>query len=99
MTKDQLVNAMRADMPHLPKHIIKKELENFFDIIASELAEGSTVNLGKLGALSPKILQARTVTDINSREKISVPKRPGVGFKPYSSIKKSLNQDTGNANL
>lgn len=99
MTKDQLVNAIRIKMPHLPKHIIKKELENFFEIIKSELIEGSTVNLGKLGAFSPKTLKERTITVINSQEKITVPKRPGVSFRPYNSIKKNLNPENGNANL
>lgn len=98
MTKDQLVNAIRINMPHIPKHIIKNELENFFKIIKSELVEGSTVNLGKLGSFSPKILKERTITVINSQEKLNVPKRPGVSFKPYNSIKKSLNPINGNAN-
>lgn len=91
MTKNDLVDAIKKDMPHLTKQVIKQEVENFFSILKTEISEGSTIKLDKLGSLSHKVHQPRTINNLNGDGKTFAPKRPGVTFKPFSAIKDALN--------
>lgn len=92
MNKEGLVRAIQQKMPHLTKKTIKDELETTLLILKEEISSGSTININKLGSISPKIIQARMVNNPNDNSKMLTPKKASVTFSPYSNLKNNINK-------
>jgi len=72
-----------AEKTGLPKKAVKEVLKAFEEVIREEVyTNKNTVTLGRFGKFYPRIQEARTYTTPRG-DKVSVPRRTVVRFKPY----------------
>ena len=68
----------------------KKALEVVLGIITEALAKGEKVTISGFGTFSVRTRKARTAVKPGTRERIEVPARKTVAFKPSKELKERI---------
>lgn len=85
MTKIDVINKIGENVA-LPKKDIEKVLDQFVKITQDALKEGKKVSLTGLGSFSSKERKARLARNPKTGEKVNVPAKKIVKFKPGKDL-------------
>lgn len=85
MTKIEMVDKIGENVA-LPKKDIEKVLDQFVKISQDALKEGSKVSLTGLGSFSVKERKGRTARNPKTGDKVEVPAKKVVKFKPGKDL-------------
>lgn len=89
MTKNQLVQAIRQKGGYKVEEA-KKALEVVLEVITEALAKGEKVTVSGFGTFSVRTRKARTAVKPRTKERIEVPARKTVAFKPSKELKERI---------
>ncbi len=85
MTKIEIVDKIGENIS-LPKKDIEKVLDSFVKITQESLKEGKKVSVTGLGSFSVKERKARLARNPKTGEKVEVPAKKVVKFKPGKDL-------------
>jgi integration host factor subunit beta len=88
-TKRHLVERIAANLD-LPRETVRTIVQEFMDAIVDELAAGNRREFREFGCFDTKLRAARTGQNPRTLEKVPVPERQRVRFKPGRLMKESL---------
>jgi nucleoid DNA-binding protein len=80
-TKKDLINHI-AEGTGAKQVLVKAVIQEFFDEIIAELAKGNRLEFREFGVFDTKTVPARTAQNPRTLEKVEVPAKRGVVFKP-----------------
>ncbi|MBI4227440.1 MAG: integration host factor subunit beta [Candidatus Omnitrophica bacterium] len=89
MTKKDIVLQVAADA-HLKQVDVKKALQRALDVIVAALSRGETVELRNFGIFKVKTRKGRTGRNPRTGEKVPVPPKRVVVFKPGLIMKRDV---------
>jgi len=89
MNKTQLIEAMAADAG-ISKAQAKKALDSFMNNVTETLKKGGKVALIGFGTFSTVTRKAREGRNPATGEKITIPAKTVVKFKPGSNLEKAV---------
>jgi integration host factor subunit beta len=92
MIKSELVQLLKARLPHLYERDIEKVLDAILGQIISALAQGDRVELRGFGAFSVKRRKARNGRNPRSGAAVFVPPKALPYFKTGKEMRKRLNR-------
>jgi integration host factor subunit beta len=81
ITKKDLVERI-AERTHLPRSEIKRVIQDFLDSLVFELEHGNRIEFREFGVFEVRERAARLAQNPKTMQKISVPPRRAVKFKP-----------------
>lgn len=89
MNKKELVNnlATRLEMTKVDAEAM---LDDFCAVLADLVAEGNNVTLPEVGKIEIRERGERNGTNPKTKEKIVIPARKTVGFKPCKALKDAV---------
>ncbi|MDD5449943.1 MAG: integration host factor subunit beta [Candidatus Omnitrophica bacterium] len=92
MTKKDIVIevAQRKELSHLTQVDIKKVIQSTMDYIIESLAKGETIELRNFGVFKVRTRKGRMARNPKTGEKVPVPDRKVVVFKPGLVMKKKV---------
>lgn len=93
MTKIEVISKIGENVA-LPKKDIEKVLDQFVKITQDALKEGKKVSLTGLGSFSAKERKARLARNPKTGEKVNVPAKKVVKFKPGKDLLEILQSST-----
>ena len=91
MIRSELLSAIAEENPGLKADEVEQVVDIFFDEISHRLAEGGRVELRGFGAFSTREREARIGRNPRTGEKVEVPAKRVVYFKPGKEIRERLN--------
>ena len=91
MVKSELIERIAAQNPHLYQRDVEKVVNAILDTITTALARGDRVELRGFGVFAVKKRAARTGRNPRNGEKVAVPEKPALTFKPSRDIHHRLN--------
>ncbi len=94
-TKKDLINRI-AENTRTRQVFVKSIVQQFFDQVISELAKGNRLEFRDFGVFETKTTPARTAQNPRTLEKVEVPAKRKVTFKPGRLMREGLN---GNNNI
>lgn len=86
MTKQELVNTV-AEQTGYPSYQVKDIVERSLDVIRDEVKGGEAVTIRGFGTFQTKRRKAKPARNINTGERVLVPAREVVSFKPSKDFK------------
>jgi integration host factor subunit beta len=89
-TKKDLIDRI-AESTGTRQTLVKAVVQEFFAEITSELAQGNRLEFRDFGVFDTKTTPARTAQNPRTQEKVHVPARRRVVFKPGRLIRQRLN--------
>lgn len=89
-TKKNLIDRIAGSTGTAQK-LIKAVLGQLFDEVIAELAQGNRIELRDFGVFEPKTTSSRTARNPRTSQKIQVPAKRRVVFKPGRLLKQQLN--------
>ncbi len=89
ITKKELSERI-AEQTGEKRAAVKKILETFLDEIVAELARGNRIEFREFGVFEVKIRAPRTAQNPRTLERVRVPERRSVKFKPGSNMRKDV---------
>lgn len=92
MNKAELISAT-AEKTDLPKRDIENIIDDFFNLIESEVIKGNEVKLSNFGVFYKKERLARKGTNPGDGKIIIIPANNTLGFRPSKTIKEKLNKN------
>jgi len=94
MTKKDIVLevAEQSQLTQLSQTEIKKVIQSTLDYITESLVDGKTIELRNFGVFKVKTRKNRTARNPKTGEKVTVPQRKVVVFKPGLLMKAGLNK-------
>lgn len=92
MTKKDIVLeiAERAELSHLTQIEIKRVMQSTFDYIIEALSKGQTLELRNFGVFKVRTRKGRMARNPKTGEKVPIPDRKVVVFKPGLVMKKKV---------
>lgn len=90
MTRKDLINAM-AGASHLKKSQAAKCLDIMLSAVANALAKGESISLSGFGSFQPKSYPAKIARNPRTGERVDVPAKRVVKFRPGRPLNDSLN--------
>lgn len=92
MTKKDIVIevAERPELSHLTQVDIKKVIQSTMDYIIESLSKGQTIELRNFGVFKVRTRKGRMARNPRTGEKVPVPDRKVVVFKPGLVMKKKV---------
>ncbi len=91
VTKKELIDRIAVDTG-LSRADVKKSLQAFLDQVIAELAEGNRLELRDFGIFEPKHRAPRTAQNPRTLERVEVPARRTVKFKPGRKMQQTLEE-------
>jgi integration host factor subunit beta len=88
-SKKDLVNRI-AESTGLRQVLVKTVVQQFFDEVIAELVRGNRLEFRDFGVFEPKTTPARTAQNPRTLEKVEVPAKRRVVFKPGRLMKEEL---------
>lgn len=85
MTKAEMVEKI-AESAEFPKKEVEKVLDQFVKITQDTLKAGDKISLTGLGVFTPKDRKARIARNPKTGEKVNVPAKKVVKFKPGKEL-------------
>ena len=92
-TKKDIVDRI-AERTGTQRARVKTVVQQFLDEITAELAQGNRIELRDLGVFAPKTTPARTARNPRTSQKVQVPAKRRVVFKPGRLLRQQLNGHT-----
>ena len=89
-TKKDLVNRI-AEKTQTKQILVKTVIQQVFDEVISELGKGNRLEFRSFGVFETKTTSARIAQNPKTLEKVVVPAKRRVVFKPGRLMKESLN--------
>lgn len=89
-SKKDLINRI-AERTGAKQVSVKAVVQQFFDEIISELGKGNRLEFRDFGVFATKTTPARTAQNPKTMEKVEVPAKRRVTFKPGRLMKEGLN--------
>jgi nucleoid DNA-binding protein len=89
-SKKDLVNRI-AESTGVRQVLVKTVVQQFFDEVIAELVRGNRLEFRDFGVFEPKTTPARKAQNPKTLEKIEVPAKRRVVFRPGRLMKKGLN--------
>lgn len=86
MTKQQLIDTV-AEQTGLPGYQVKEVVERSLDVIRNEVKGGGTVTIRGFGTFQTKQRKAKPARNISTGERVLIPARKVVSFKPSKDFK------------
>ena len=93
-TKKDLIDRI-AEATDTKQVVVRAVVQQFFDEIISELAKGSRIEFRDFGVFEPKATPARTAQNPKTLEKVAVPAKRRVVFKPGRLMREGVNGTRG----
>ena len=90
ISKKSLINRT-AEQTQTTQVLVKAVVQQFFDEVIAELAKGNRLEFRDFGVFETKTAPARTARNPKTLEKIEVPAKCKVKFKPGRLIREGLN--------
>lgn len=92
MTKKDIVIevAERSELSHLTQTDIRKVIQSTLDYIIESLIKGKSIELRNFGVFKTKVRKARMARNPKTGQKVAVPDRKVVVFKPGLMMKKKV---------
>jgi DNA-binding protein HU-beta len=90
MNKLELVSAI-AESTGLSKAETQKAVQGFMDTVAQSLAKGEVITLVGFGGFSAVQRSEKTAKNLRTGEKIVIPARKAVKFRPGKSLSDAVN--------
>lgn len=81
ITKKELTERI-ADRTGQSRAAVKRTLQDFFDEVVSELTKGNRIEFRDFGVFEVKVRAPRTAQNPRTLERVRVPERKSVKFKP-----------------
>ncbi len=94
-TKKDLIDRI-AETTSTKQTLVKRVVQGFFDEITTELAKGNRLEFRDFGVFETKTTPARTAQNPRTLQKVEVPAKRRVVFKPGRMMREGLN---GNGNV
>ena len=91
MTKAEIIDSL-AKKTDLTKKDVENVYNATFELIKDELAKGNDVAVSGFGAFKVAKRAARTGLNPQTKEKIKIPARKAVTFKPGKALKEEVNK-------
>ena len=89
-TRKELINHV-ADETGTRQVLVKSVVRQFFDVIVAELGKGNRMEFRNFGVFEVKTTPARMAQNPKTLEKVEVPARRRVIFKPGRVMKQGVN--------
>ena len=89
-TKKDLIDRI-AETTGTKRVLVKTVVRDFFDEIISELAKDSRLEFRDFGVFDTKTRRARTAQNPTTQEKVEVPAKRRVVFKPGRLMREGVN--------
>ena len=89
-TKKDLVDCI-AERTGAKRALVKAVVQKFFNEITSELAQGNRLEFRDFGVFETKTTPARIAQNPKTLEKVEVPAKRRVVFKPGRSMREGVN--------
>jgi len=89
-TKKDLIDRI-VETTGTKRTLVKTVVQDFFDEIISELAKGNRVEFREFGVFETKTRPARTAQNPRTLEKVEVPAKRKVAFKPGRLMREGVN--------
>jgi integration host factor subunit beta len=89
-TKKNLIDRI-AEQTGTQQKLVKTVVQQFFDEITSELAQGNRLEFRNFGVFETKTIPARTARNPRTSQKVQVPAKRRVFFRPGRLMKHQLN--------
>lgn len=90
MTKKDIVLKVASETTEVKQLDVKHVVQKTLDTIVAALAEGKTVELRKFGIFKVKSRKGRTGRNPRTGEKVPVPPKRVVAFKPGLIMKRDI---------
>jgi len=90
ITKKDLIDRIAA-RTHAKHALVKIVVQEFFDEIIAELGQDNRLEFRDFGVFETKITRARTAQNPKTLEKVEVPARRRVVFKPGRLMREGVN--------
>jgi integration host factor subunit beta len=95
MLKSELIERIAEQNPHLYQRDVEVTINAILDTITTALARGDRVELRGFGMFSAKKRNARTGRDPRNGERVAVPEKVALAFKPSQDMHRRLNPTEG----
>jgi len=89
-TRKDLIDRI-AETTGTKRTLVKTVVQDFFDEIISELAKGNRLEFRDFGVFDTKTTRARTAQNPRTLEKVAVPAKRRVVFKPGRLMREGVN--------
>ena len=89
-TKEDLIDRI-TESTGTKRTLVKTVVQDFFDEIISELAKGNRLEFRDFGVFETKTRPARTAQNPKTLEKVAVPAKRRVAFKPGRLMREGVN--------
>ena len=90
LTKEEIINSIYMQIGY-SKKISENILEDFFEIIFSNLKKSNKVKIAKFGTFHVRVKKSRIGRNPKTKEKKIISERNVVLFKPSKELKKKIN--------
>lgn len=91
MTKSQLIEAIAARAPHVPRPQVEGIVNAVFEAMAGALQRGQRIEIRGFGSLSVKVRPARTGRNPKTGKQVFVPERRTLNFVCGKELRERLN--------
>ena len=92
-TKKSLIDRI-AESTGTKQSLVKKVVQQFFDEVIAELAQGNRLEFRDFGVFETKTTPARMAQNPRTQQKVRVPAKRRVVFRPGRMVKERLNSKT-----
>jgi nucleoid DNA-binding protein len=92
-TKKSLIDRI-AESTGTKQSLVKKVVQQFFDEVIAELAQGNRLEFRDFGVFETKTTPARMAQNPRTQQKVRVPAKRRVVFRPGRMVKGRLNSKT-----
>jgi len=92
-TKKNLIDRI-AERTGAQQNLVKTVLQQLFDEVIAQLAQGNRIELRDFGVFDTKTTPARTAQNPRTLAKVRVPAKRRAVFKPSRLLKQQLNDCT-----
>jgi len=89
-TKKDLIDRI-AEATGTKRVVVKAVIEQFFDDIIAELTKGNRIEFRDFGVFETRTTRARTAQNPKTLEKVAVPAKRRVVFKPGRLMREGVN--------
>ena len=92
LTKEEIVNSIYMQIGY-SKKISENILEDFFEIIFSNLKKNNKVKIAKFGTFHVRVKKSRIGRNPKTKEKKIISQRKVILFKASKELKKTINKN------
>jgi len=92
LTKEEIINSIYMQIGY-SKKISENILEDFFEIIFSNLKKNNKVKIAKFGTFHVRVKKSRIGRNPKTKEKKIISQRKVILFKASKELKKAINKN------